>query len=260
MIIKVLVDNHAGARFKAEHGLSYLVETDKTEILFDTGPSDLYLTNAQHLGLNIKEDIDSIVLSHGHWDHGNGLEYLTNKSLIAHPVCFKKRYRKTDGTPVGLSLSFNKAAENFNLQLSREPQHITNKLVFLGEIPRITDFESHTTPFIFENGEDDFVMDDTALAAIIGDKLVIITGCSHSGICNICEQARKVTGVSEIEAVIGGFHLKQRNVQMEKTIRYLKQNKIAKLYPSHCTELPAISYFLEEFNCVQVKTGMIIEF
>jgi 7,8-dihydropterin-6-yl-methyl-4-(beta-D-ribofuranosyl)aminobenzene 5'-phosphate synthase len=90
--------------------------------------------------------------------------------------------------------------------------------------------------------------------------LVVITGCSHSGICNICEQAKKVTGISEIHAVIGGFHLKHANRQTQETIEYLKRNKIEKLLPSHCTELPALAAFYEAFKIQQVKTGEVFEF
>ncbi len=98
------------------------------------------------------------------------------------------------------------------------------------------------------------------MAAIVENKLVIITGCSHSGICNICEQAKKVTGISEIRAVVGGFHLKTQNRQTSETIEYFKKNKVEKLFPSHCTELPALAAFYDAFKIQQVKTGMIFKF
>ena len=106
---------------------------------------------------------------------------------------------------------------------------------------------------------DDFIPDDSALAGIVNNELVVITGCSHSGICNIIEYAKKVTGISKVKTVIGVFHLKQNNLQTQKTIEFFKQNEVAKIYPSHCTELPALSAFYNEFRIQQIKTGMILE-
>jgi 7,8-dihydropterin-6-yl-methyl-4-(beta-D-ribofuranosyl)aminobenzene 5'-phosphate synthase len=74
--LTVLTENVAGSKLIAEHGLSYLVETGAKTILFDTGYSDTFLKNADCLDINIEKVIDTIVLSHGHWDHGDGLECL----------------------------------------------------------------------------------------------------------------------------------------------------------------------------------------
>lgn len=259
MIITILTENVAGGRFLAEHGLSYLIEIDGEKILFDTGHSNVFLKNAALLGIDICNEVENVVLSHGHWDHGDGLKFIKNKVLITHPGSFEKRFRKNDKSPVGLGLSKAGIKKKFRLIETREPFQLTENLYFLGEIPRLNEFESKSTPFIFENGEDDFVPDDTALAAIVNRELVIITGCSHSGICNICEYAKIVTGISKIKAVIGGFHLKLQNLQTLETIKYFKKNDIEKLYPSHCTELSALVKFHEVFGIEQVKTGMVIE-
>jgi 7,8-dihydropterin-6-yl-methyl-4-(beta-D-ribofuranosyl)aminobenzene 5'-phosphate synthase len=146
--------------------------------------------------------------------------------------------------------------KKFELTETSNHHQITKNLIFLGEIPRLNNFESQETSFEFENGEDDFNLDDSALAAILSDELVVITGCSHSGICNICEHAKKVTGIKKLKAVIGGFHLKHQNRQTLETIEYFKKNEVEKLYPSHCTELPALSAFYDAFKIERVKTGM----
>nr|WP_319509597.1 MBL fold metallo-hydrolase [uncultured Draconibacterium sp.] len=258
--ISILTDNTAGGHFLAEHGLSYLVEIDNEKILFDAGHSDVFLKNAERLNYDIENEVETIVLSHGHWDHGNGLKYLKNKTLITHPASFASRYRKADRTTVGLELSKYEIEKQFTLKESKTSLQLTENLVFLGEIPRNNDFENKTTSFEFADGSDDFIPDDSALAAIIDNELVIITGCSHSGICNICEHAKKVTGLNKIKAVIGGFHLKKQDKQTLKTIEYFKKNRIEKLFPSHCTALPALSLFYSTFKSEQVKTGMILRF
>lgn len=258
--ITILTENVAGGKFLAEHGLSYLIEIDGEKIIFDAGHTNVFLKNAAILGIDICNDVENVVLSHGHWDHGDGLQFIKNKVLITHPNSFIKRFRKTDLSPVGLSLTKNEILKRFKITETKNRFKLTEHLFYLGEISRINNFESQTTSFIFENGEDDFVNDDSALAAIVNNELIIITGCSHSGICNIVEHAKKVTGITNVKAVIGGFHLKYQNLQTKKTVDYFKKNKVEKLFPSHCTELPALATFYNEFNIQQVKTGMQLKF
>lgn len=260
MKISILSDNVAGEKFLAEHGLSYLIETDGEQILFDTGHSDVFLKNAKIFGIDIHKNVKKVVLSHGHWDHGDGLQFIKDKILITHPGTFTPRYRKTDHSPVGLSISKQQIEKQFNLQASKTPVQITQNLLFLGEIPRLNNFESQTTAFELEHGSDDFILDDSALVAIKNDALIIITGCSHPGICNICEHAKSVTGISKIKVVMGGFHLKLPNKQTQLTIEYFKKNKVETLLPSHCTDLPALSRFYNVFKIPQVRTGMVFNF
>jgi 7,8-dihydropterin-6-yl-methyl-4-(beta-D-ribofuranosyl)aminobenzene 5'-phosphate synthase len=258
--ITVLTENTAGSKFIAEHGLSYLVETEGEKILFDTGHSDVFLKNAVKMGIDIHSEVNTVVLSHGHWDHGDGLQHIGNKTLITHPSSFIKRYRKANLSPVGLTMSKNEILKKFNLKETKTPLHITASLWYLGEIPLENDFEAQTTAFTDEAGNDDFIPDDSALVAVISNQLVVITGCSHSGICNICEYAKKITGTEKIKAVLGGFHLKHNNLQTQKTIAYFRENKVKNVYPSHCTELPALAAFQHEFEFNQVKTGSVFEF
>lgn len=260
MKLTVLTENTAGGIFQAEHGLSYLIETEGEKILFDTGHSDIFLKNAEKLEIDIQSEVQKVVLSHGHWDHGNGLRFLNGKTLITHPGSFLKRFRKKDHSPVGLKMSRDELADRFDIIISSKPTKIADNIWFLGEIPRDNSFEAQTTNFEFQDGSKDFVLDDSALVAIVNNQLVVISGCAHSGICNICEYAKRVTAISKIKAVIGGFHLKETNKQTLETIRYFKENKTEHVHPSHCTELPALVLFYEAFKSKHVKTGMVFEF
>ena len=260
MKITILTENCAGSGFLAEHGLSYLIEHDGERILFDTGHSDVFIKNAETLGIDIQKEIDTVVLSHGHWDHGDGLQYIDNKTLITHPESFMKRFRNKNNSYIGLKLNKNEIQQKFKLILKNTPYYISNSIIFLGEIPRVTDFEAKTTNFSDDLGAPDFVMDDSAIAIIQNNELVVITACSHSGICNIIEYAIKITGINKVSAVIGGFHLKENNPQTTQTIKYMKDKKIGKIYPSHCTEFHALVAFYENFNIEQLKTGMVLTF
>jgi 7,8-dihydropterin-6-yl-methyl-4-(beta-D-ribofuranosyl)aminobenzene 5'-phosphate synthase len=259
MKISILTDNHPGVNTPAEHGLSYLIEYDGIRLLFDAGQSDMFLKNAGAMDLNLT-NIDMVILSHGHFDHGNGLDFLTGYSLLCHPGCFVKRYRKSDHTYIGLNNSKEELSLLFNLITSAEPYKISEKIFFLGDIPRITGFESRTTPFIFEDGSPDYVMDDSALTLILPEGLFVVTGCGHSGIVNILENAKKVTGINRLYGIMGGFHLKEINHQAMETISYLKENKLKHVLPTHCTDLPALSAFFENFGMQLVKTGKIFNF
>lgn len=260
MKITVLIDNVAGGKLIAEHGLSYLIEHDGHKILFDTGHSGAFLKNAQNMGIDIHNNIQTVVLSHGHWDHGDGLRFIKEKTLLTHPDSFIKRYREKDQSYIGLTLSKNEIKKRFNLITTREPYYITNKIIFLGGIPRENNFEAQSTTFVDEQGNQDYVLDDSTMAFIQDNELLVISGCAHSGICNIIEYAKKVSGLKKVKLIIGGFHLKYNDIQTKKTIEYIKNQKIEHIYPSHCTELPALAAFYSHFHFLQVKTGMIFKF
>ncbi len=257
--ITVLTDNHPGVNYSSEHGLSYFIEHDCKRILFDTGQSDLFLKNASAMGTEIK-NIDVIVLSHGHYDHGNGLQYLEGGNLICHPGCFIKRYRKSDRLYIGLKNSKQELSEKFNLITSSEPYRISNTIIFLGEIPRLTDFESKHTSFTLEDDSPDFVIDDSGIALLSDQGLFVVTGCGHAGIVNTLEHAKKITGEDRIYGIMGGFHLKKADLQTRETVNYLLHNSVKHVYPSHCTEAPALKLFSEKFKSNIVRTGDIFTF
>ncbi len=260
MQLTVLTDNCAGAGFLAEHGLSYLIESKGQKLLFDTGHTDVFLKNAKLLNINIQNQVDTIVLSHGHWDHGDGLRFLRGQKLITHPQAFIERYRNKDDSHIGLSLTKNEIQDMYDLVITDKPYNITENIVFLGEIPRLSEFELETTSFVDKNNKPDFVPDDSAIAIIGDNEIVVVTGCSHSGICNIIQYAMQVTAINKVKAVIGGFHLKHNNKQTQETIHFLKALNIKNVFPSHCTELGALAVFNQEFGFSQVKTGTILKF
>lgn len=258
--ITVLTENNAGAGYLAEFGLSYHIECCNKKILFDTGHTDVFLRNATKAGMDILHDIKTVVLSHGHWDHGDGLQYLSEKTLIAHPSAFIKRFRKNGTTHIGLKLDKEALQKKFTIIASSQPYYLDENIIYLGEIPRKNNFESLSTIYVDENNNEDFIPDDSALAIKMNEEIIVITGCSHSGICNIIEYAKHVTGIDKIAAVIGGFHLKKADELTQKTIEYLKRQNIRTIIPSHCTELPALCMLHDHFKFMPLKTGDVLNF
>ena len=245
--------------FSGQHGLAVFIEAGAT-ILLDAGPSAVILENARRAGIDLQHT-EWIVLSHGHWDHADGLLALAESGirpkLICHPGVFVDR-RKPTGEFNGVAFGRDWAKEAFSLVESAAPRQIGDKIWYLGEIPRQNDFEAQQTAFFSiqaDKRQPDFLPDDTALAIGTDKGLVVVTGCSHAGICNICEYAKTVTGEHRLHTVLGGFHLLYDSEVLEKTIAYFKDQGPVHLYPMHCTALPALARFYQAFKIEKLCTG-----
>ena len=143
---------------------------------------------------------------------------------------------------------------------STEPYRLSERVTFLGEIPRRNAFEAKTTDFVLEDGQEDFVTDDSGLALALEGELVVVSGCAHAGICNMVEHARAVTGLSRVRAVVGGFHLKDDGPQTRETIRCLQDLGVREAYPSHCTALPALCAFHQALWIRHLRSGTVLTF
>ena len=267
MKLKVLVDNNTyiDHYYYGEPALSYYIEDGDKKILFDAGYSDIFIKNAEAFGIDFNE-ISDIVFSHGHDDHSRGLKYLFEQFKIphvrvtAHPNAFNEKV--VDGKPYGCPLNEKQVREHANLFLSNEPVKISDNIFFLGEVPASNDFEKRKQ-FGQErrNGVfvDDFVLDDSAIVYKGERGLFVITGCSHSGICNIIEYSKKVCNEDRITGVIGGFHLFDVDMQLEKTIEYFIKNNIRKLYPCHCVSFKVKAEIHKYIPVHEVGVGMELD-
>lgn len=277
MKLTVLVDNNTfiDEYLIGEPALSIFIECKGKKILFDTGYSDAFMKNARELGVDLL-NIDKLVLSHGHLDHTLGLKPLTQwyekmknrpedekPTLVTHPFTLERQAYQSPGEIAEL-ISEDGLEKYFELITSRNPVWITDHLIFLGEIERTNDFEA-TTPFgkIVRNGveEDDFLIEDSALAYKSPDGLVIITGCSHSGICNIVEYARKVCGDDRVVDIIGGFHLqKPSDEKLRRTVDFLKALDPDVVHACHCTDLESKIALAESMDLREVGVGLRLEY
>ncbi|MDD3386780.1 MAG: MBL fold metallo-hydrolase [Candidatus Pacebacteria bacterium] len=254
MKLTVLVENIASGRLKAEWGLSYLIESDET-ILFDTGASDLFLKNAELLRVDF-ELVQKVLLSHGHWDHGTGLQYLENKKIYAHTNIFMERF--SGKRSIGLPFSREFLESKNQLILDDQPQKISDNIIFLGEIPRKSKLKNAGGQFTDSEGNFDNVPDDSAIVVIENGAINIITGCAHAGLINTVDYAVKVSGIKKINSVIGGFHLLGNDEITTETIKYLKDKKVKKVYPSHCNQFPALTEFYAAFHSQPLRSGDIL--
>lgn len=246
------MENSASEGFMCEHGLSFLLTSDDAVVLFDTGASSAFLDNAARMGCDLGA-VTHVVLSHGHFDHTGGLGaalgHLREKKngaalppVFGHPGVLANR-RRSPGHPkgdkdLGMPEDGRKELASWPRQFSVEPVNITKSIVFLGEIPHrhpemctlVGEADYNGTP-----GKD-MIHDDSALAYKTETGLVIVAGCSHSGIVNIMEHAKSVTGVTKIRAVYGGLHCQDMTPEnIEKTRRALAAENLEQLFACHCT-------------------------
>ncbi len=266
MKLTVLMDNNTyiDAYYLGEPAVSYYIEDGDARILLDCGYSDAFIRNAETMGINLSK-LTHIVFSHGHDDHTRGLQFLrenfdlSHVQIIAHPDCFYPR--EDDGLGFGAPYLAEEVASFAKLHLSKEPIWLTDHLLYLGQIEDEFDFEARKP--IGKRGTeagwiDDYCYDDTALAYCGEDGLFIITGCSHSGICNIVEYAKQLTGEDRIAGILGGFHLFDVDERLEATIDYLESCNIKDFYPCHCVSLKAKAKMMEKLDVEEVGVGMTL--
>jgi 7,8-dihydropterin-6-yl-methyl-4-(beta-D-ribofuranosyl)aminobenzene 5'-phosphate synthase len=239
----------------AEHGLSFLISVTsggkRRTLLFDTGSSvDGVVHNLHALGVDLGE-IETIVLSHGHFDHTMGLNGLVGRFqplplMVVHPDFWLRRRVALPGRePFELPTASKEKLEaaGFKITEERRPSSLLDgSLLLTGEIERTTEFE-HGLPVheAFRDGEwqpDPLVYDDQALVAHVrGKGLVVITGCGHAGVINTLRYARKLTGIDRVLAVLGGFHLSTPAFEpsIGPTVEALAEFGPQAVVPIHCT-------------------------
>jgi 7,8-dihydropterin-6-yl-methyl-4-(beta-D-ribofuranosyl)aminobenzene 5'-phosphate synthase len=256
-----------------ENGIALLVEVQwgrhSYTALFDTGMSSMVLEhNARALGIDL-DDVDHVVISHGHPDHYGGLDgFLRERSsqvpISIHGDAFLPRY---------LRLASGEVAPFYNAALTeqsivelggapllhRGPVTIGPGLIATGEIPRTVPFEMPPTDTSAPNSmiqlregyeAADTVPDDQALVITVGhDGIIVLVGCSHAGVINSIRHAMEITGRERVLGVFGGFHLGFPGTpaaKTGKTIEALRDIDVEVLCPMHCTGMAAMMEIARE--------------
>jgi 7,8-dihydropterin-6-yl-methyl-4-(beta-D-ribofuranosyl)aminobenzene 5'-phosphate synthase len=261
-------DAHFGPQLRAEHGVSMLVTTysngNKDSFLFDTGVTlDGVLHNMDVMEVKGNE-LHAVVLSHGHTDHTRGLMGFIKRygrprvPIVLHPDAYLKRKNiQPDGHESEHIPPSKKDLEAEDVQIIEErgpTMLIADHALVTGQIPRTTTFEKGSPRQVaLIDGKwqpDPWIHDDQAIVINVKEKgLVVLTGCGHAGVINTLKCARELTGVSQVHAVIGGFHLTGPIFEpiIEPTIQALKEFNPGVIVPEHCTGWKATHLIAREF-------------
>ncbi len=251
----------------AEHGLCLLitvhVDNESHSVLLDAGYNSFSVRhNCRLLDLTL-DQVEAVVVSHGHMDHTGGLETLLEDAkkplkVIVHPDAFLKRHVDFPGKG---RVTFPSVISRQNLKRlgaevlkSVDPLCLANDTMLVtGSIPRVTSFEKGLPGALRESDGElvpDAIEDDQAIVVRLENRgLVVISGCAHSGIVNSVLRARDLTGESRVHAVLGGFHLTGPGTEslVSDTLTEMKAFAPEVIVPMHCTGAAAVRRIAEAF-------------
>lgn len=210
MKITVLMENTTNDKaLKPKHGLSIYIETHQHKILFDVGPNDTFIHNAHKLGIDLAE-VDTLVISHGHFDHGGALSSflkINEKAKVyIHRQAFEPHYIKVLFAKMHIGLD-RKLETNERFIWTDNVMKIDDELFLFSDVDKRFDTKSNRVLLKKTSqgyAQDDFAHEQNLIVTSQG-KTALFTGCSHKGIANILCTAKKHNPV--IHAVLGGFHL-----------------------------------------------------
>lgn len=248
----------AGNPVIGEHGLSYYIEAGERKLLFDCGQGFGIINNAHYLGIDLSK-IETVVLSHGHYDHGKGLKELLSHNrtftMIAHPAVSEPKWIRRGDNVSNIGISDDRPTlENSGIRIhfSHTPVEIAPGIMTSGEIPMKTDFETVEPMFYsMQNGREttDAIPDEISLILDTPNGIVVIVGCAHRGIINILNHVSALTGKKEIYAIMGGLHLMSADsVKLKKVTEALRDFRIEKMIIGHCTGFDAMVALANAFG------------
>lgn len=248
--ITTLIENHGGEHktLHIEHGLSFLIRHNGATLLFDSGQSGEFIFNAGALNQDLRT-VDHVVLSHGHYDHTNGLPFFVDKvskdfSLHVHRDFFDMKYATNGRSTTYLGPSWDmdwlrdssvslETVDGNGYELVPGLHIITN---FLQTNP----LEVRNPRFVVTRpGSDELEIDDfrDEISLVIETEkgIVVVVGCSHPGIMNMLDTVRSRFD-QPLYAVLGGTHLVEaQGERLTKALSYLEDGSFGRLGLSHCT-------------------------
>lgn len=260
MYIGTLVEDTIEKEFLSnDHGLSLYIKYNNKNILFDAGPSDILIENSLKMNLDLSE-IDYLVISHGHFDHGGGiipfLEKNKKAKVYIQKYCNKEFYfdngKDSEKEYIGLNPEiFDKYSDR--IVYTENKTVSINENIFLVPNVKVTEKITKNNEAMLINDSKDFKRDDFEheQAMVIKDenKCYLFSGCSHKGIINIVQSIKEEFNIDKIDFLIGGLHLVEDPIlrtsieseDLDKVANCLQEN-VNTTFTCHCTGDSAYNY------------------
>ena len=257
MKVTVLVDNNDGEGLKGEWGLSFYIQYEGTTVLLDAGLSPLFATNARKLGINLN-NVDMAVLSHAHDDHANGLDTFLDLNdhakLYVAEGCEENCYDrhgliyKYAGIPRGIM----KRRTDRIVKASPDTM-IANGVRLLGHSTPGLEKLGLAEKMYLKQGFMKYIPDDfrheQSLIFELGDGVAVFNSCSHAGADNIINEAMAAYPGKRIVAMIGGFHLFNKDDEYVRAFaRRVGDTGVESVITGHCTGKKAMGILREELG------------
>jgi 7,8-dihydropterin-6-yl-methyl-4-(beta-D-ribofuranosyl)aminobenzene 5'-phosphate synthase len=263
----------------AAHGLAYLLTLTQngrqTRILMDTANSPLPLFNNLEALEHQVEEVDALVLTHGHPDHYGGVhEFLVRRAkplpvYLHSDIALPKLLITPRGRIGPWKLELERlVSAGAVLHENRGPQLVLDQVLLTGTVEATTPYEKPLPGFkrkVEGEEEPDPFSDEQALVAYVeGRGLVVLSGCSHPGIVNMVKYAQKLTGVKKVSLILGGLHLTPGGDDLiQNTIQGLKELDPELIIAGHCTGFRALTKLAAAFpdnfmvSCVGTRVMVV---
>ena len=268
--LTVIVDNIPSGEILGEWGLSILAEYGNKKILADTGASELFATNLEKLGFDIKE-IDYAILSHAHYDHSNGMPRFfrdNDKAKFyirkeANENCYFKKFfiKKYIGIPKNVLADFSSRIETVSgdYKLCEGAYLIPHKTAGLEKIGKREMMYQKTV----RGWKPDDFSHEQSLVLDTDKGLIIINCCSHGGAVNIVNEVKTTFPGKHVYGLIGGFHLFNKSEkEIREVSREIVKTGIEFVCTGHCTKDRAYNIMKEEMGDMlqQFRVGLEMVF
>ena len=248
MKITALVENESNCELKAKHGLSLYIETDRHKILFDLGPDGTLFQNAALRNIDLTQ-VDIVIISHGHLDHGGALgRFLAinhTAKVYIQKSAFLPHYTKVMGIkfPCGIKKQF---ADHPQVVTVEGDYQIDEELELITVRDKSRCYSAMNDALYEENEKDQFLHEHHLV--IHGKENALIMGCGHAGVVNIMAAAAKFHPV----LCVGGYHLMNPNSKksvpetlMDQIVQALSVYPYTRFYTCHCTGQAAYQYLAD---------------
>ena len=249
--------------FLTEHGLSILLATERHKILLDTGASDVFIRNADLLGIDLST-VDYVFISHGHSDHAGGLRYFLEHNqkaqVIVSPDAMSRKFYSKRGNLHSITTEWPEIDDD-RLILIDQTCEVAEDIHAIAHIPQIHPMPKGNSNLYVQDAHGDYIHDDFRHELALYVDGLLFTGCAHSGLENILAACPW-----PVHTVVGGFHLldgQETDEEIEALAQRLQRNYPDTLfYTSHCTGDHVFEVMkgvmgeqLLSFRCIQATTS-----